>query len=182
MADALTSPWAGGARGTAPPPVVVIGVGNALRGDDAAGLEVARRVRSLAYTHATEMPAGIVVLEQERETLSLIEQWEGAAAVVLVDALRSGAHPGAIRRIDASSEPLPAELRSSASTHAVGVAEAIELARTLGRLPARVVFYGIEGARFDAGRGLTHDVHAVIPTLADAVVEEARRLASAEPG
>lgn len=153
------------------PPVVVIGIGNALRHDDAAGLETVRRLSGRARA------AGIAVREQEGETLGLVEQWDGAAAVVLVDAVHSGAPAGTIHRLDASSEPLPASLRSSASTHAVGLGEAIELARALDRLPSRVVVYGVEGLRFDAGSGLSREVQAVIPALADEVLREAFELA-----
>ncbi len=151
--------------------VVVIGVGNPLRHDDAAGLEVARRVQARAGA------AGIAVCEQAGESLGLLEQWEGHDAVVLVDATHSGAAPGTIQRIDASAEPLPAPLSSSSSTHAVGIGDAIELARALGRLPPRVVLYGLEGRRFDSGSGLSAQVQAVIDPLADAVLGEARELA-----
>ena len=157
------------ARGRAP--VVVIGIGNALRHDDAAGLETVRRLGGRARA------AEIVVREQEGETLGLIEQWDGAAAVLLVDAVHSGAPAGTIHCLDASTEPIPVSLRSSASTHAVGLGEAIELARALGRLPARVVVYGVEGLRFDAGSGLSQEVQAVIPALADAVLRQACELA-----
>ena len=73
--------------------------------------------------------------------------------MLIVDAIRSGAPPGTVHRVDASQAPVPERLRSSSSTHAIGVAEAIELARALGRLPAQVVLYGVEGRRFDAGGG-----------------------------
>jgi hydrogenase maturation protease len=148
--------------------VVVIGVGNRLRGDDAAGLEVARRVRE------GSVPDGVVVRELEGEGVGLLDLWSGADAVVLVDTIRSGARAGAIRRLDASTEPLPATLRGSSSTHAVGVAEAIELARALGRLPARVVVYGIEGRRFDAGAPVSPDVVTALDAAADAVLAELR--------
>lgn len=151
--------------------VVVIGVGNALRGDDAAGLEVARRLRPRAAA------AGILVREQEGEALGLLEQWRGAAAALLVDAIRSGAPAGTIHRMDASSEPLRAQLRGSSSTHAIGMGEAIELARALGGLPARVVVYGVEGRCFSTGHGLSEEVEAVIEALAEAVLGEARALA-----
>jgi len=153
-------------------PVLVIGVGNDLRHDDAAGLEVARCVRARAGA------AGVGVREQEGETLGLLEQWGGTGAVVLVDAIRSGAPAGAIRRIDLSDAPLPADLSSSSSTHAVGIGEAIELARVLGRLPRTVVLYGIEGARFDAGAGLSPEVSSAIDALAEAVLGEAIRAAA----
>lgn len=157
----------GAARGRATWPVVVIGVGNALRGDDAAGLEVARRVRSLVDADR------VIVLEHEGETLGLIERWAQAAAAVLVDATHGGSRPGSVARMDASATPLQAKLRGSSSTHAVGLAEAIELARALGRLPERVIVYGIEGASFVAGGGLSREVRAVIPAVAQAVAREA---------
>jgi len=96
---------------------------------------------------------------------------------VLVDAVRSGAPPGTSHRADVSLTPLPAALRRAASTHAVGVAEAIELARTLGRLPAAVVVYGLEGQRFDAGLGLTGAVAAAVDGIAEQVLAEACALA-----
>ncbi len=175
---------AGGApaRGAAKPTVVVIGVGNALRRDDGAGLEVARRLRTLADAAATAvrtelaMPAELAVLEYEGEPLGLLDLWDGARAAVLVDATRSGAAPGTIHRVDASREPIPALLRGSSSTHAVGVGDAIELARALGRLPDRVVVYGVEGACFDAGGGLSAEVGGVVDMLAEAVLRETGEL------
>ncbi len=152
--------------------MLVIGLGNELRHDDAAGLEIVRPLRDRAEE------AGIDVHEQEGETLGLLELWEGADAVVLVDAISSGAAPGTIRRIDGSVEPIPTHFRSSSSTHAVGVSDAIELARTLGRLPARVVVFGIEGRCFDAGSGLSEDVRAAIAPLAERVLGEAHELIS----
>jgi hydrogenase maturation protease len=148
-----------------PDDVVVIGVGNRLRGDDAAGLEIARRLR--------ERTEGVAVRELEGEGIGLLELWGRARAVILVDTIRSGASVGAIQRLDASAGPLPANLRGSSSTHAVGVAEAIELARTLGRLPARVVVYGIEGRRFDAGAPISPEVQASLDAVSEAVLREA---------
>jgi hydrogenase maturation protease len=165
---------AGGARagrpGASAPRVVVIGVGNALRGDDGAGLEVVRSLASRARALAIE------VREQEGEALGLLEQWDGAAAAVLVDAIHSGAPAGTIHRVDASAEAIPARLESSSSTHAVGVGEAVELARALGRLPPATILYGIEGARFDTGSPISAEVQAVIPALAEAVLAQALAL------
>ena len=151
--------------------VMVIGVGNALRHDDGAGLVVARRLC------ARRGGVPIVVREHEGETLALLDLWAGSDAVVLVDAIRSGARPGTIHRFDASERPLPRELRGSSSTHAVGIGEAIELARSLQRLPRRVLVLGVEGRRFDAGVGLSAEVEAGVDSLADVVLGEARALA-----
>jgi len=160
----------------APAAVVVVGIGNALRGDDAAGLQVARGVRSLLEPVRARLQ--IAVLEHEREPLGLIDRWQGASATLLIDAICSGAQPGTTHRIDVSAAPIPAPLGSSSSTHAVGLGEAIELARALGRLPATTVLYGIEGASFDSGYALSSPVGAAVPTLAEAVAREAIQAAA----
>jgi hydrogenase maturation protease len=146
--------------------VIVIGVGNAWRGDDAAGLAVARRLRVLA-------PPGVDVREHEGEASGLVEAWAGADSVVVVDASASGAAAGTVRRFDAAAAPLPASaLRSS--THAFGVPEAIELARALGRLPARLDVYAVEGERFEAGAALTPAVADAVEALACALSRKPR--------
>jgi hydrogenase maturation protease len=142
----------------------VIGVGNALRGDDAVGLAVAERVRALA-------PEGVEVLEVEQEPTRLIDAWEGADPALVVDAAQSGGEPGTVRRFDASTEGVPARVFRS-STHAFGVGDAVELARALGRLPARVVVYGIEGADFTAGAGLSERVAAAVDEVARLLLAE----------
>ena len=60
------------------------------------------------------------------------------------------------------------------STHAFGVGEVIELARALGRLPGRVIVYGVEGAEFAACDGLSPAVAAAVEPLAAELIEEAR--------
>lgn len=143
---------------------MVIGVGNAFRGDDAVGLVVARRLRE----------RGVEALEQEGEPVALLEAFADRDAVVLVDAVRSGAAPGTVHRVDVSNAALPAELGGASSTHLLGVGEAIELARALARLPARVVVFGVEGERFDAGDELSPAVAAAVEPVVDAVLAEVR--------
>ena len=133
----------------------MIGLGNAFRGDDAAGLEVARRLGARGF---------------EGEPVSLIHEWEGVARLVLVDAMQSGADAGAIRVVAAHEEPLPPEL-GRPSTHLLGVAEAVELARTLGRLPQETYVYAIEGGQFEAGSGLSPPVAAAVDRVVELIEE-----------
>ena len=143
---------------------VVLGVGNAFRGDDAVGLAVAERVRALA----PELE--VVVCEQE--PIQLLDAWEGADLALLVDAVSSGAEPGTVHRLDATVEPVPATVFRG-STHAFGVAEVVELGRALGRLPDRLLVFGIEGAAFNAGDELTAAVAAAVEPLVAELLEEA---------
>jgi hydrogenase maturation protease len=145
----------------------VLGVGNAWAGDDAAGLLVARMVRERA-------PGSVAVIEHEGEPTALLDVWDRAKLAIAVDATSGGGGPGAVRVMEATHEPLPAHLTGT-STHAYGLADAIELARALGRLPERLIVVGIEGERFEAGaepgaavRGAleraTEQVLALLPT------------------
>lgn len=129
---------------------LVIGAGNPLRGDDGAGPAVACAVAARAASAAR-------ILLASGEGAALMKAWEGAERVILIDAARSGAGPGTIHCFEAHREPVPAQFLSC-STHAFSVAEAIEMARALGLLPARLTVYGIEGANFEFGEGLTPEV------------------------
>jgi hydrogenase maturation protease len=132
-------------------------VGNEWRRDDGAGLAVVRRLRDSPLS-------GVRMVEHEGEPLDLIEEWTGTDEAVVVDSVSSGAQPGTIHRLDAVSTTLPAELFRG-STHAFSVAEAVELARALGRLPPRLLVYGVEGRSFSAGSGLTAEVDRAVASL-----------------
>jgi hydrogenase maturation protease len=160
--------------GRAPLTLVVVGVGNALRGDDAAGLAVAELVRS-------RVSDDVVVKVCEQEPSRLVDAWEGAAAAVVVDAASSAAEPGTVHRIDASAGEVPARVFRS-STHAFGVGDVVELARALGRLPERVIVYGIEGGDFAAGTGLSEPVTAALPGVVESVVSDVERLRETHSG
>jgi hydrogenase maturation protease len=141
---------------------VVIGVGNAYRRDDGVGPAVAARLRG---RHDVE------VVTCEQEPSRLLDAWAGAGLALVVDAVASGAEPGTIHRFDASERALPTSVFRG-STHALGVGEAIELARTLGRLPGRVLVYGVEGDEFAAGDRLSPAVAAAVGPLVAELLEE----------
>jgi hydrogenase maturation protease len=130
--------------------LLIIGVGNAYRRDDAVGLVVARRLRR-------QVPRSVAVIEASGEGTALIEAWKAADSVIIIDAVHTGAAPGTIHKLDAHSQPIPSHFFHY-STHAFSVAEAIELARALQQLPPSLWIYGIEGSDFAAGQGLSLEV------------------------
>jgi len=145
----------------------LIGAGNRWRGDDGAGLLVAELV-------AAARPAGVETIGHGGEPIELIERFAGARAVWLIDAVRSGAPAGTVHRFDAGERPLPATA-FRASTHHIGLAEVVEIARALARLPDAVLVFGIEGACFDTGAPMSAAVTAAAAGLAGQLVEEAAR-------
>jgi hydrogenase maturation protease len=142
----------------------LIGVGNIYRGDDAVGIRVAQQLAQ------RDLP-GVEFLERSGEGTALMEAIKGCDAVYLVDALQSGANPGEILRIAAHDKPLPSYF-SATSTHAFGVAEAVEMARLMGELPAKLIIFGIEGQQYETGQPLSPEVEAAIPTLVEKLCQE----------
>jgi len=134
--------------------VLVIGIGNPDRGDDAAGLEVARRVRQ-----ATS-PGEVTVRELAGDQLALLDEWEGATEVYLVDAVCSGGTPGTVYRFDATAALT--DRFQHRGTHMFTLADVIELARALGQLPGHLAGYGIEGASFAIGDPLSKEAAAAV--------------------
>lgn len=117
-------------------------------------------------------PAGVhLVRLSGADPAQIMEVWAGVARVFVVDAMVSGAPAGTVRRFDAVAAPLPAEVHL-ASTHVLGAGAAVEMARVLGRLPAALTVYGVEGATFTVGTGLSPEVAAGAAEAAARILEE----------
>jgi hydrogenase maturation protease len=142
----------------------IIGLGNEWRGDDAAGLVAARRLRD-------RIGEGAQIIEAQQAGTDLLDLMDGARGVLLIDAVSSGKTPGTIHRLDASTSPIAWNL-ACRSTHGVGVAETIELGRTLGRLPDRVIIYGIEVAETGWGPSLSQQVEEAVDQVVERVTQE----------
>ena len=131
-------------------PIIIVGIGNTYRSDDAVGLRIAKDIKKKSPDHVN-------VIEQSGEGTSLMDSWKDADTVILIDAVHSGTQPGTIHRFDVHTQTIPTKYFNY-STHAFGVAKAIELARTLKQLPQNLIVYGIEGKLFEAGIGLSLEV------------------------
>ncbi len=145
--------------------ILIIGVGQEWRGDDAAGLLVVRRLRQLAGSRVT-------ILENSGSMSDLSAAWQESAAVILIDAVRGGGRPGGIYRFPVHEKPLPADLFTATSTHAWGVAQAVALGQVLKELPPHLVVYGIEGRDFGLGREVSPEVARAVPEVARRIRQE----------
>jgi len=148
------------------PGLLVIGIGNSFRGDDAAGLLAARLLKDLETDNTA-------IVEHSGEGASLMEIWKGADVVILIDAVSSGHPPGTIHRLDPIHNPLPAKMFQS-STHAFSLPQAIEMARALAQLPPRLLVFGIEGSNFRPGATLSPEVSDALPEVGRQVREEVK--------
>lgn len=135
--------------------LVVAGIGNQYRGDDAAGIAIARLVVARCPGAVDIGPVG--------EPLDLLGRWDGADLAVIADATRSGLAPGTVRvcRIDGGAG-LAAPAGATSSTHGVGVGDVLRLSVAVGCAPRRVAVVGIEGRDFALGAPMSPAVEAAL--------------------
>ncbi len=152
---------------TSPTPrVVVVGMGSEYRRDDGAGPAVADRV--------AELRDGVVNIGPIADPLDLLGLWDGAELAVVIDAVHSGAEPGTVRLIEVGAAPKGesgGDPAGTTSTHGIGLAGVLRLARAVGSAPKRVVVVGIEGDDFGQGTGLSPAVDRALPHAARHVME-----------
>lgn len=146
--------------------VRVIGVGSAF-GDDAAGLAVAE----LLARH--QLPEQITVARCERPMPDLLDALDEVEGIVLVDATRSGAPIGSVRRLRAEE----VTRARATSSHGFGVASALLLAQTLGRPAARVEWVGIEAGPRRWGDRLSEAVASALPEAVSLALDLANEIA-----
>ncbi len=171
---------AAGAAGERRP--LVIGIGNRLRGDDGIGPMV---IDLLLARHDADVDT--VMVAGDLSDLAMC--WDTDRAVVIVDAMVSGRAPGTVTVLDGTpfcgaDEPdgtagSATGLDQPLSSHGVGLAEAIALARAIGRLPGSLSIIGIEGRSFEPGDPVSEPVAAAAPVAAEHIVESIRPRGSA---
>ena len=144
---------------------LVLGMGNPILSDDGLGLVVAHRLRELP------MPSGVEVAVSEVGGLRLLELVRGFTKVIIIDALRSGAAPGAIGRVDAN------EFRGGhryGSAHSIHLGTVLELGHELGcPMPDEVVVYTVEALDVETfGETLSAPVAAAAERVVELIGEE----------
>ena len=147
--------------------IVVIGLGQSLRGDDEAGL-AAVRLWLDTFPSAISDPQLNVELAESPGT-SLLNLLEGADAAILVDGVESDAEPGTIHKL--TEADLDVFLAGADSAHGWGVAETLVLGRMVDpdSLPERIVLIGIGIRQVELGVGLSPAVAALLPLAASLI-------------
>ncbi|GAA4077289.1 hydrogenase maturation protease [Actinomadura miaoliensis] len=140
---------------------IVIGVGDRFRRDDGAGPAVVEALRG-------RTPDGVTLAVTDGEPARLIELWAGADLAIVVDAVRAEpCRPGHVHEIGPDTA-----LRSGgvASSHTLGLGEAVALGRAVDRMPGALRVLAIEGAEFGWGCELTPPVAAAVEAVAERIV------------
>lgn len=129
--------------------VLIVGIGNPDRGDDAVGLAVAERL----------VDDGSVMLSSGDPT-KLIAAWEERRWVIVVDAVSTGQPVGTVTVVELLDESIPSGVAHS--SHSLGPIEAVQIGTALGMLPGRITLVGIEADAFALAGGLSDAVQAAV--------------------
>lgn len=150
------------------PPVVVVGLGNTILSDDAAGILVARELASMLPTEQVE------VKESMRGGLDLIELISGYESAYIVDAIQTRKElPGHIWRLEVDDLPPALTL---ASSHEVDLPTALRFAEEMGyEVPSRIAIWAIEVSDpYTVSEQLSEPVRQAIPLCVEQIVAELR--------
>ena len=148
-------------------PILVLGAGNPLRQDDGLGLEVVRRLAG------RELPEQVEVMDGGTMGLYLLPRLERRRAVLLVDAMRFGGHPGDVMKLNAADVLLCRGLLLSEDQ--VSLKEALAMMDMLETQPHEFVLLGCQPGGLESGKPFSPEVAAAIPQMVEAALEQVWR-------
>jgi hydrogenase maturation protease len=144
---------------------LIIGIGNRYRRDDGLGPTAAQRLAQLNLPN-------IDVLESEGDLTSLADEIKKCDLLVLIDSALGGKSPGSIHKINPFDREGEVLWEKRFSTHGMGIMRSLELLNETCGLPEKTVIYGVEGADFSFGEGLSGPVINAVNSLVDCIKNE----------
>ncbi len=147
-----------------PAPVLVLGVGNILMGDEGIGVRVIESLKDC------QLPEGVELFDGGTASLELLSIFSDRKKLVIIDAIRGGQEAGAVYRFN--FEDLTYRKDFATSLHQIGITDTLNQAKILGCLPEEVVLIGIEPATIKPGLELSPEIAAVIPRVKEVILKE----------
>ena len=155
-------------------PLVVLGVGNVLLGDDGVGLRVIDELRRLAVDDPAAIPDGTRLVDGGTLGLGLLGVMHGARSLLLLDAVSLGREPGTVSVL--RGEAIATAAGPGVGTRPGSVGELLAVARMMGWLPDPVILVGVQVGDRGLGTELSERVEAAVPEALETVRMELRAL------
>jgi len=153
---------------SAAPQVVVLGVGNVLMSDEGVGVHTVNELEK-----RFEFPENVRCVDGGTSTQELMGDLENLDHLIVIDAVRSGAAPATVLRLEGAA--VPAAFTTKLSPHQVGISDLLATLTLLGREPKNVVLLGVEPAVLSLDLNLSPTVAARVPELLTKVLDELAR-------
>lgn len=150
-------------------PVLILGIGNYLMGDEGIGVHLAQILEREIDSE------DIDVVDGGTGGFHLLEYFEKYEHVILIDATLDSNPVGTIRLI---KPKFAADFPNAMSTHDIGLKDLVCSLQILGRMPDIQLFVvSIESIQ-QQGILLTPEIQSIIPTLKSRIIELAEKLIS----
>ncbi|OIN91080.1 MAG: hydrogenase expression/formation protein [Comamonadaceae bacterium CG1_02_60_18] len=144
---------------------VVLGIGNTILTDEAAGV---RAVEALERAYA--IPANVTLIDGGTSGMEMIEDLSNVDFLLVLDVVLTGAAPGTLVRI--AGDEIPVFFRDKLSPHQIGLPDVLASLELLGALPKEIVVLGVEPVSLELGTEMTPAITAAVPRLADMALGE----------
>lgn len=155
------------------PKILIAGVGNELRQDDAFGVLLAARLQEEA-----SLPSSVRVLEVGSAGIHLVQQlFDKYDVLILLDIVKWGGVAGTIhfKEVDVKDiSQLPQDEKNEflADMHYINPLKALMMAKAINVLPKQVLFLGCESDEHEEmGIGVSAAVEAAIPLAFKKIIE-----------
>ncbi|ADD69247.1 hydrogenase maturation protease [Denitrovibrio acetiphilus DSM 12809] len=146
--------------------LLVLGIGNLVMNDDAAGVLVAQELAPKFNNKRDDL----LVLDGGTLGLDLLGYIEWADRLVLVDAVELDLKPGTVVKLE--GDDIDTAFESKLSAHQMGMKDMLLTAELIGHRPAEIVFYGIQAETVQMDMELSEAVKANMPKLTSHVAAE----------
>jgi hydrogenase maturation protease len=147
-------------------PILILGLGNPLQGDDGVGCYVVQKLEQRT------LPDDVEVMDGGTPGIGLLNLFEGRQRVIIIDAAEMGQAPGEVVRFQPAEVTLTGPTQRF-SLHRSGVADALALARALNLVLPDIVVLGVQPAHVGWGESLSPQVQAAADRVIGAVLREA---------
>lgn len=144
---------------------VVLGIGNTILTDEAAGVRAVE-----ALERGWKLPENVLAIDGGTSGMEMIEELSNLDFLIVLDAVKTGAAPGTVVKI--AGNEIPVFFRGKLSPHQIALPDVLASLELLDTLPREIVILGVEFISLELGMEMTPTVAEKIPVLVSMAVEE----------
>jgi hydrogenase maturation protease len=149
--------------------IKVLGVGNALVGDDGFGPRVIEELQK------REIPSNVELIDAGVGGIAILSWIEDADKIIIIDSVQTGNEPVGTVYCFTDKEMPPSDM-FMLSLHDLNLVDTINIGKIVQKMPEEIIIYGVEVKRVaEYTRDLTPEVEAAIGEVIDLVMEEIKK-------
>ena len=144
---------------------VVLGIGNTILTDEAAGVRAVE-----ALERAYKMPANVLVIDGGTSGMEMIEDLSNLDFLIVIDIVKTGAAGGTVVKIE--GDQIPVFFRRKLSPHQIALPDVLACLELLDTMPKEIIVLGVELISLELGMEMTPTVAANVPLLMEMAASE----------